>query len=105
MKVLIKKRKIFYLKPGKNNMKKLSWIDKLLFVINSLFATILLLSYLLPFIPPSRFSSISIMSLLVPVLILINLLFAVYWIVKLKRQFILSILVLLIGFQHVNSFY
>lgn len=86
-------------------MKKISWLDKLLFVINSLFATILLLSYLLPFIPPSRFSSISIMSLVVPVLILINLLFAIYWIVKLKRQFILSALVLLVGFQYVSSFY
>lgn len=86
-------------------MKKLSWVDKLLFVINSLFTTVLLLSYLLPFIPPSRFSSLSIMSLVVPVLILINLLFSIYWIVKLKRQFILSILILLLGFQHVNSFY
>ena len=45
------------------------------------------------------------MSLLVPVFILINLLFSIYWMVKLKRQFILSILVLLVGFQQVNSFY
>ncbi|MFB0938876.1 MAG: endonuclease/exonuclease/phosphatase family protein [Urechidicola sp.] len=86
-------------------MKKLSWVDKLLFVINSLFATILLLSYLLPFIAPSRFSSISIMSLVVPLFILINLFFVIFWIIKLKRQFILSSLVLLIGFQQVNSLY
>ncbi len=86
-------------------MKKLSWVDKLLFVINSLFAFLLLLSYIIPFIPPSRFSSISILSLIIPVLLVINLLFAVYWIVKLKKQFIVSILVLLIGFQHVNALY
>ena len=86
-------------------MKKLSWVDKLLFVINSLFATTLLLSYLLPFIPPSKFSVISIMSLAVPVLIIINLLFLLYWLIKLKRQFILSALILLIGYQQINSFY
>ncbi|MCF6280009.1 MAG: endonuclease/exonuclease/phosphatase family protein [Flavobacteriaceae bacterium] len=86
-------------------MRKLSWVNKLIFVVNSLFATILLLSYLLPYISPKKFPSISILSLIVPALILINIAFAIYWLIKLKKQFLLSALILIIGFNTVNSFY
>jgi len=86
-------------------MKKLSWLNKLLFILNSLFAFLLLLSYLIPFISPNSFPTISIFSLVVPVLIIVNILFAIYWVLKLKKQFLLSTLILLIGFQHVNSLY
>lgn len=86
-------------------MKNLSWINKLVFIINSLFALLLLLSYLVPYISPNSFPSISIFSLVIPVLIILNFLFAIYWLIKLKKQFLLSAIVLLIGFQYVNSFY
>lgn len=86
-------------------MKKLSWVDKLIFVINSLIAVALLFTYLVPFISPNSFPLISLLSLTVPVLIIINLLFIVYWIIKLKKQFFLSTLILIIGFQTINSFY
>ncbi|PHR72235.1 MAG: endonuclease [Lutibacter sp.] len=86
-------------------MRKLSWFNKLVFVINSLFATILLLSYLLPYISPKTFPIISILSLTVPALILINISFSIYWLIKLKRQFLLSLFVLVIGFQTINSFF
>jgi endonuclease/exonuclease/phosphatase family metal-dependent hydrolase len=45
------------------------------------------------------------MSLSVPILLIINLLFFVYWLVKLKKQFILSLFVLLIGYNQVLSFF
>lgn len=86
-------------------MKKLSWINKLIFVINSLFATILLISYLVPYISPKTFPQFSLLSLVISALIIINILFSIYWIIKLKKQFLLSTLVLLIGFKSVNSFY
>ena len=86
-------------------MKKLSWLNKLLFVLNSLFAFLLLLSYLIPFISPNSFPTISIFSLVVPVLIIVNILFTIYWVIKLKKQFLLSTLILLIGFQYINSLY
>ncbi|AOW19980.1 endonuclease/exonuclease/phosphatase family protein [Urechidicola croceus] len=86
-------------------MRNLSWFGKLIFVINSLFATILLLSYLQPYISPILFPQFSILSLAVPGLIIINLLFLIYWLIKLKRQFFLSTIVLIIGFQFLNSFY
>ncbi len=85
-------------------MKKLSWTDKLLYIINSLLAALLLLSYLLPYISPNTFPLFSILSLAVPILIVLNFVFVLYWVFKLKRQFLLSIIVLLIGFNTVQSF-
>ncbi len=86
-------------------MKKLSWVDKILFLLNSLLATTLLLSNLLPYLSPKTFGIIAIFSLTVPVLIILNILFAIYWAIKLKKQFLLSTFVLLIGFNQLNLLY
>lgn len=86
-------------------MKKLSMLDKLLFVLNSLLAALLLLSYLSYYISPNMLSFISLVSLAIPVLIALNFVFALYWIVKLKKQFLLSTLVLVIGFQYITKLY
>lgn len=86
-------------------MKKLSWFNKFVFFINSIAAVLLLFAYLAPFISPVSFPKIIFLTLLTPVLILINIGFTVYWLVKLKRPFFLSAVVLLIGFQHINAFY
>ena len=93
------------LNQAKNKpMKKLNFFDKLIYVLNSFFAFILLLSYLIPKIKPSILSGISLISLLLPIIFIINMLFVVYWIVKLKRQFLLSFIILLLGFNYVKSF-
>ena len=86
-------------------MKKLSLIDKLLYLINSIVATMLLLSYILPYISPKTIPLLAILSVTVPVLIILNLLFAVYWLIKLKKQALLSIAVFIIGLAFLNSFY
>ncbi|WP_299525690.1 endonuclease/exonuclease/phosphatase family protein [uncultured Lutibacter sp.] len=86
-------------------MKKLSWFDKLIVVVNSLFAMVLLFSFLSYYISPNTFSFISFLSLSLPILILINLLFVIYWFFKLKRQFLISSIILLIGFQYVTKLY
>ncbi|PRX41375.1 endonuclease/exonuclease/phosphatase family protein [Salegentibacter salegens] len=86
-------------------MKNLGLIDKIIFILNSLAATALLLSYLLAFIPPKSFPLLSVLSLGVPVLILINLVFMVYWIIRFKRQFLLSLIILLVGYNYVTNLY
>ncbi|MDB2385377.1 endonuclease/exonuclease/phosphatase family protein, partial [Polaribacter sp.] len=40
-----------------------------------------------------------------PVLIIVNILFAIYWLVKLKKQFLLSFLILVLGHFTSTSFY
>lgn len=86
-------------------MKKLSFIDKLLWLINRILAVLLLLSFILPFLPPKTFSALSVLSLGVALLILVNVLFFLYWLVKLKKQFILSLVVLTIGYFSFGSLY
>ena len=86
-------------------MKGLNWFDRFLFLLNILFAITLLFSYLLPYIPPSNFALLSVFSLGVPLLIVANFIFMLFWLFRLKRQTLLSLLVLLIGINHVTSVY
>lgn len=69
------------------------------------FALLLLLSLVLPYISPKNFPYISLLSLTVSPLILINGLFLLYWIIRLKRKFLLSAIVLLLAYFGFNTFY
>ena len=86
-------------------MKKLKGIDKIVFFFNSLIATMLLLSYFLPYVQPKHFAYLSVLSLAVPLLIMLNVLFAIYWLLKVKKQLIVSLFVLIIGYSYVFSLY
>lgn len=86
-------------------MRGLNWFDKFLFFLNILAALALLFSYLLPYIPPSTFALLSVFSLGVPLLIVFNVIFLLFWLFRLRVQAVLSLIVLLIGFNHVTSVY
>ncbi|PQJ73262.1 endonuclease/exonuclease/phosphatase family protein [Polaribacter butkevichii] len=86
-------------------MKNLSPIDKMLYIINSILAALLLLSYILQLISPATIPVFAVLSLFVPFLMIINLIFGVYWLIKLKKQFLLSISVLVIGYIFSTPFY
>ena len=85
-------------------MKNLGVIEKFLFFINSVIAFLFLVSLLIPYLSPSIFSQFSILSLFSPLIIIANILFLFFWIAKLKRQFILSLVVLIIGIDSLRSF-
>tara|TARA_R110001632_G_scaffold80454_2_gene179891 strand:- start:7425 stop:8441 length:1017 start_codon:yes stop_codon:yes gene_type:complete len=86
-------------------MKKKDFWNKILIFINMIIALILLFSYLLPFISPKSSPGFTILSLAVPLLFLLNILFSVYWIIRLKKYFIISIVILLLGFSYFSSVY
>ena len=86
-------------------MKGLSFFGKAIFFLNSIFAILLVLGYALPYIPPHIFPRLSVLSLLLPVLLLINAIFLIYWILRGKRQLFLSAFVLIIGIGHISSLY
>ena len=86
-------------------MKKLKGAHKIVFFFNSLIAAMLLLSYFLPYVAPKTFAFLSVLSLAVPLLIILNILFVIYWLLKAKRQLLLSAFVLLLGYNHVSSLY
>jgi len=85
--------------------KKRPFFQKLIYFINSLFALLLLVAYVIPYIKPQNLGSFAGISLLTPLLILINLGFVIYWILGINRTFLLSLIVLLIGFSNLSRFY
>jgi len=86
-------------------MKKLSAIDKLIFFINSIVAFLLILGLVGQFISPNNIPLISFLGLASPILIICNVLFAIYWMLKFKKQFLLSIFTLIICFSFISKFY
>ncbi|GAA3575431.1 endonuclease/exonuclease/phosphatase family protein [Snuella lapsa] len=86
-------------------MKQLSLLDKLIFLLNQIAALALLLSFVLPYIPPKTFAGLSVLNLGVSFLILSNALFLIYWLLKLKRQLMLSLVVLIISYFAFGSLY
>ncbi|MBJ6366961.1 endonuclease/exonuclease/phosphatase family protein [Snuella sedimenti] len=86
-------------------MKQLSLLDKLIFLLNQIAALALLLSFVLPYVPPKTFAGLSVLNLSVSFLILSNVLFCLYWLVKLKRQLMLSLVVLIISYFSFGSLY
>jgi len=86
-------------------MKNLKFTEKIVYFFNAISAAVLLLSYILPSIPPKSLSLFSVLSLGVPFLLLINVLFFLYWLVKVKKQLILSFVVLCIGYLCFGSLY
>jgi endonuclease/exonuclease/phosphatase family metal-dependent hydrolase len=83
--------------------KSKSLFDRFLYLVNSLVAIILLLAYIVPYISPINAPVLAILSLLFPLLFFINIIFAVFWIVRLKRYFLLSLVILVLGFGYSSS--
>ncbi|MEZ4779043.1 MAG: endonuclease/exonuclease/phosphatase family protein [Flavobacteriaceae bacterium] len=80
-------------------------MGKLFFWLNIVAALLLFVSFILPFLPPSSFPTLSVLSLAVSPLILLNLLFAGYWLFRWKKRFWFSALVLSISYFLHTSFF
>ncbi|MBP6557499.1 MAG: endonuclease/exonuclease/phosphatase family protein [Flavobacterium sp.] len=86
-------------------MKKLSWFNKVVFGFNIVVTVLTFIAYVLPFLAPKLFPLLSVLTLILPLFLILNTLFFIYWLLQLKRQVILSGLVLLLGITFINKFY
>jgi endonuclease/exonuclease/phosphatase family metal-dependent hydrolase len=68
-------------------------------------AFLLLISFILPYLPPKNFPTLSLLSLVVSLLIIVNIFFAIYWAIQFRRRFLVSFTVLLISYFYFNVFY
>ena len=84
-------------------MKKLNFIDKIIYLINSAFIFIMILSYLSPFINPKIFWPISFFGLAYPILLIILSIFFVYWTVRLKRPLWANLIIIVLGINHLSN--
>lgn len=79
--------------------------NRILYILNMLTLFALALSYLAPHISPSTFLwPVAFLGLLYPILLGVNILFTLYWIVTFKRHFWSNIIIILIGFGHIQTF-
>ena len=86
-------------------MKNLSWFNKAIFFFNIVLTVLTFLAYVLPFLAPKIFTFLSVLTLVLPLFLILNALFFMYWAFQFKKQMILSGLVLLIGSTFINKFY
>ena len=85
-------------------MGNLSILNKFIFFVNTIVALLLLFSCVVPHISLRSISFLFIFSLAVPYLVAANAMFLLYWILKGRRQFWLSFLVLVIGYFTLGTF-
>jgi len=81
----------------KLNKTFLKQLEKFVLYLNLGFAAFLLLTYLSPLISPEKFWPLAFLGLGYIILLCINLLFCVYWIIRLKKYFFISALSILAG--------
>lgn len=86
-------------------MKKLSGFNKVIFFFNIVLTVLTFVAYVLPFLAPKLFPLLSVLTLVLPFFLLLNGLFFLYWLLQIKRQMILSGIVLLLGITFINKFY
>ncbi len=86
-------------------MKRLNFLDKFLFFINSVVAVLLITNYLIPYIDPENCPTIAILSLAYPTLLIINIAFVFIWLLKLKPHLLLSAIVISLGYQSIKALF
>ena len=86
-------------------MKNLAWFNKVIYTGNIVLVLLTLMGYILPYMAPKLFPFLSVLTLILPTLLILNLVFVVYWAVQFKRQVFLSIVVFLIGYTFFTKFY
>ena len=82
-------------------MKKFSY--GLILSLNLVSAAALLFAYLAPLINPSKFFLPALFGLAYPYLLLLNLIFFIYWMIRLKKVMLISMLVIMAGWNHLNK--
>lgn len=84
--------------------KRISVPSFLLVLINLFFIFLLFLSYLSNHVSPARFWPLAFAGLAYPVILVINFFFVLFWLVFLKKYFLLSFIAILIGFNQITTF-
>ena len=76
-----------------------------MFFFNIVLTVLTFLAYVLPFLAPKLFPILSVLTLILPLFLILNGLFFLYWLIQFKKQIFLSGLVLLMGITFINKFY
>lgn len=78
---------------------------KIIYFFNLFFAAVFALSFIMPYVPLKVVPIIAVISLGIPLLFIVNLLFCIFWIWKAKKHFLISLSLIIIGLIVFDSFY
>lgn len=85
--------------------RRKSIVDGLLYVINTIAAFGLMCSYLSNYVDPRIFSWFSFLGLAYPYLLLANVIFAVWWALRMKLKIILPVVAITLGYRQIPTLY
>lgn len=77
--------------------------DRVILILNLLGALAMLLAYLAPLVNPSRIFFPALFGLAYPYLLMLHLVFLFYWLLRLKKEILISFLIILLGWNHLKS--
>jgi endonuclease/exonuclease/phosphatase family metal-dependent hydrolase len=86
-------------------MKRLSWFNKVMFFLNIMLTVLTVIAYILPFMAPNLFPLLSVFTLVMPLMLVLNFICFLYWLIQVKRQMLLSGIILLLGITFISKFY
>ncbi len=100
MRAFRRAKRIFYSKQVKKieQVKDLNVFNKFVFILNIIVVFFLLIACIAPYVMWELFSFLSFLSLVVPFLVGGNILFFCYWLFRRKKQFLMSFMMLLLGY-------
>ena len=77
--------------------------DRVILILNIVAAAAMLLAYLAPFVNPARVVLPALFGLAYPYILMVHLAFLCYWLIRLKKEILISLLVILLGWNHLNN--
>ncbi len=92
-------------KESKKRHKIRKYFRRIILLINLLLAALLLISYLSTFISPVYYHWIAFLGLIYPVLLITNILMVIYWLLLRSKKSLISIVAIIIGFNHIGDFF
>jgi endonuclease/exonuclease/phosphatase family metal-dependent hydrolase len=90
--------------PPEKATRKKSFLRRFVLGLNFTAIGFLLFSYLAPYISPRIFWPLAFFGISYPVLLIINLLFVIYWLLRWRMLFIYSFVTILLGINILNNF-
>jgi endonuclease/exonuclease/phosphatase family metal-dependent hydrolase len=74
-------------------------LKRLFLWLNIVFILMLLLAYIAPYVDPMRFVGLSFLGLAYPILVLVNVFFAIVWMLRANWRFLYSFIAIILGFS------
>ncbi len=86
-------------------MKNISFVQKFVLFFTWISVFLLVLGFITPFIPPKYFPQLSFIGLIFPYIVLLNILLLLYWLIHLKKYFLLPLLALMLNYNNLHALF